>query len=276
MALSQDAYRQLAFERAFGDHGEDWIPDNGFQANRPRIVKLYEYYKNVFNSRPDLFLWAGLGRMAGGAVVDGLDFLATLPFGDPSPITKTMVEIGKTIFEDLAWLHEAYLDDPIDALVLAGAWDQARPARRSYAEALTRISSGLAPQIAEGNKALLEIEQFSIIQPLYNRLRPPSPEWSVFRLTRTATANVHPYHRDFLTSFPNVGIPKDVTLFDDRWEWINLPGGMWEKWAEGHRGPGIGVNSAERSRLVNLPFDKILRRDFAPIDPSLEPPGADL
>ncbi len=274
MALSEDAYRTRSYERAFGDHGQDWIASRGFAANRPRIIKLYEYYRNVYNARSDQLLWAGLGRMAGGAVVGGLDFFTGTPFSDPSPITTTMVEVGKAIFDDLAWLHEAFLDDPVGAIGLAAARDLTRPARRSYAEAFTRISSGIPQQIAEGNKALLEIEQFSIIQPLYDRLRPPSPEWVMFRLTRTATSNVHPYHRDFINSFPTFGVAKDVTAFGDRWEWINLPGGMWEKWGEGHRGPSVGVDSGERARLVNLPFDRILRRDFAPTIAALEPPGS--
>ena len=274
MALTREEYRRRAYQRAFGDMGEDWIPSRGYQANRPRIVKLYEYYRKVFNDRPDLFLWAGLGRMAGGAVVGGLDFMTILPFTDPSPISNTMVEIGKAIFEDLAWFHEAFVDDLPGAIALASAHDLARPAKRSYAEALRKISSGVPALISEGNQMLLEIEQFSIIQPLYDRLRPPSPEWSVFRLARTATSNVHPYHRDFINSFPSFGVAKDVTLFADRWEWINLPGGMWEKWAEGHRGPTVGVSAAERSRLVNLTFDSILRKDFAPLDPLLLPPGA--
>ena len=272
MSLTQQQYRDQAYNRAFGDRGEDWIPSRGFGANRPRIVKLYEYYKTIFNLNPDRFLWAGLGRMAGGSVVGGLDFMTGMPYGDSNPIANTMVEVGKAIFEDLAWLHEAYLDDPAAAIVLAGAYDLARRSRRSYAEALTRIFSGDVAQIAEGNKALLEIEQYSIIQPLYDRLR-NSNEYGMFRLARTATANVHPYHRDFILASPTI-IPWDITVFNDRWAWITEPGGMWEKWAEGYRGPTVGVSSAERSRLVNLPFDKIVRRDFAPIDQSLLPPGA--
>jgi hypothetical protein len=273
MPMTQQDYRDRAYQRAFGDHGESWIPAAGFAANRARIVKLYDYYRAVFNDRPDRFLWAGLGRMAGGAVVGGLDFMTSLPFSDPTPITQVMVEIGRAIFNDLAWLHEAYVDDPAAAILLAGAQDLVHPARRSYAEALTRIHNGSADQIAEGNRALLEIEQYSIIQPLYDRLRPPSPEWGIFKLTRTATGAVHPYHRDFLTSFPTTEF-RDVTLFDDRWKWINLPGGMWEKWAGGWQGPGVGVDASERARLVNLSFDRILRADFQPVNASLQPPGA--
>jgi len=275
MALTQPEYRERAYQRAFGDMGETWLPALGFAPNRARIVQLYDYYRDTFNARPVHFLWAGLGRMAGGAVLGGLDYLAGMPFGDPTPITQTMVEIGKAIFDDLAWLHEAFIDDPVAAIALAAAWDLTRSARRSYAEALTLIGSGDPAAISVGNRALLEIEQYSIIQPLYDRLRPPSPEWGVFRLTRTATANVHPYHRDFITSFPALGIAKDVTLFADRWEWILQSGGMWEKWGLGYQGAQVGIDDEERIRLVNLPIDRIVRRDFAPVNQTWVPPGAD-
>lgn len=274
MALSRDEYQRRALENAFGDHGEDWDPDRGFAANRSRIVKVYDYYRDTYNKTSDIFLWAGLGRMAGGAVVSGLDMLVTL-LPDPSPITRKMVEIGKAIFEDLAWLHEAVLDDTEGAIGLAREHDTAVLARRSYADALKDMLSGDPERVAAGNQALLENEQFSIIQPRYDDLR-NSPEVDIaflFGRTRTATANVHPYHRDFLNSFPTT-VTKNVVVFEDRWEWINLGGGMWEKWVGGFRGPGVGVSADERARLVNLPFDRIRNRDWAPVDPKLEPPGS--
>ena len=273
MAESKDVYVTRAFNRAFGDDGSGWDPNLGYQANRPRIVRLYDYYRDTYNQLPGQFLWAGLGRMAGGAVVGGLDFLSGTPGGDPTPITTAMVQIGKAIFEDLAWLHEAFLDDANGAIALAAEHDADQPARRGYADALTALASGDPAQIVAGNAALLEIEQFSIIQPLYDTLRSPSNEAGPFRLTRTATGNVHPYHRDFLTSFPSSAAGKDVTVFDDRWEWINLPGGMWEKWSGAYSGAGLGVDDAERTRLVNLPFDNLLRQDWITVDQSLLPPG---
>lgn len=273
MSLTEQEYRDRAYQRAFGDRGEDWIPTNGFQANRSRIIKLYEYYRTLFNDLPDRFFWAGLGRMAGGAVVGGLDYLTGFPlYGDGRPIPISMVEVGKAIFDDLAWLHEAYVDNTVNAIYLAGIYDLNKPSRRSYAGALTLIASGIPEQVSEGNKWLLEIEQYSIIQPIYDRLR-NSDEYGAFRLARTATSNVHPYHLDFILSFPNTNL-KDITNANDRWEWITLPGGMWEKWAEGYRSPTIGIDLTERSRLVNLSFDRILQRDFAPVNTSLLPPGA--
>ena len=65
-------YTSAAYINAFGTYDEDaWDPDQGFAANRGRIVQLYDYYRITYLKRPELFLWAGLGRMAGGAVVGG-------------------------------------------------------------------------------------------------------------------------------------------------------------------------------------------------------------
>jgi hypothetical protein len=62
------------------------------------------------------FLWAGLGRIAGGAVVSGPDLVVQV---GETFLTKTVVQIGKAIFHDLAWLREAFLDDAQNAINLA-------------------------------------------------------------------------------------------------------------------------------------------------------------
>jgi hypothetical protein len=40
----------------------------------------------LYNAQPDQFLWDGLGRIAGGAVVGGLDFMTRFPLSEPQPI----------------------------------------------------------------------------------------------------------------------------------------------------------------------------------------------
>ncbi|HEX7988216.1 MAG TPA: hypothetical protein VF616_32220 [Duganella sp.] len=267
MAYSKDVYVSRSYDNAFGDRGEDWSPELGFGANRARMIKLYDYYQDVYNKSPGVLLWAGLGRMAGAEVVAGLDYLASTE-GDIGPIQNELVSTAKAIFDDLAWLHEAWIDDPEGAVDLARDHDAQRPGQRSYAEALMAFNTGDADQIVAGNKILLEIEQFSVVQPHYDVLG----NAFTFGLTRTAAENVHPYHRGFLESFPTT-VTKDVTVAADRWEWINLPGGMWEKWASPSP---AGMDGAERSRLVNLAFDQLLRRDFAVPDglQFLLPPGA--
>src|SRR5262245_27536537 len=110
MAGDRQFYLERSYNKAFGQFDPfNWNPDVGFKPNEQRIVKLYDYYRDTYLARPDLFLWAGLGRMAGGAVLGGLRiYVAT---GSESEFTRKMVEIGKRIFEDLAWQHEAILDE---------------------------------------------------------------------------------------------------------------------------------------------------------------------
>jgi hypothetical protein len=255
-------YVSQAYINAFGKFDEpDWDPEQGFTANRARIVQLYDYYSALYQRQPGLFLWAGLGRMAGGAVVSGLDLVVQL---GETFLTKTMVQIGKAIFHDLAWLHEAFLDDPQQAISLAADHDSTSPARQSYADALRDMASGDSDRIVNGNRALLEIEQFSIIQPLYDSIA-ASSEATVFRRTRAFTNKIHPYHRDFLVRFPT----GDVIHADDRWAWITEDDGMWAKWVVME-----SVAPGERTRLVSLTFSDILAQKFDPVVQALMPTGA--
>jgi hypothetical protein len=259
-------YLTAAYTKAFGKRDEaEWDPSLGFSANRARIVKLYDYYRDAYLANPDSFLWAGLARLAGGVVVSGLDLL----FPDPGVDTVGFVQIGKNIFHDLAWQLEAFLDDPAIALKLAAQRDTEAPARVSYAGAWTKITTGDPVQIAAGNRDLLENEQFSIIQPLYDQIKSQAS----LGMASPFTNSVHPYHRDFLVDLPS----GDVTVADDRWNWITLPGGMWEKWAERHGTDTLPVEMSkeERTRLVSLSLDDIMRRNFGTLDQSLLPPGAD-
>lgn len=255
-------YLNQAYVNAFGVYDEpDWDPEKGYAANRDRIVKLYDYYKDTYLKRPDQFLWAGLGRMAGGAVVGGLDLVI---HGGETFLTKTMVRIGKAIFHDLAWLHEAFLDDSQVAIDLATTQDADSSARRSYADALKDIASGDSDRIASGNRALLENEQFSIIQPLYDDIA-ASREALIFDRTRAFTSKIHPYHRDFLVRFPT----GDVITAKDRWDWITEEDGMWAKWET------MGsIAPKERTRLVSLTFSDILNQRFDPVVDELMPIGA--
>ena len=256
-------YLIAAYNNAFGTFDEDaWDPALGFSANRARIVKLYDYYRDTYLKQPSLFLWAGLGRMAGGAVVGGLDFLiSTSP---ETFLTQTMVKIGKAIFHDLAWLHEAFLDDPGIAVTLAQQHDSESPARRSYADAMRDIASNDNRRVTAGNQALLENERFTIIQPQYDAIK-QSSEAGIFAKTSAFTRAIHPYHRDFIVKFPQ----GDVTVADDRWAWVTEPDGMWQKWVAM---PAIAP--AERTRLVSLSFDDILNQRFGPTVDALMPPGA--
>jgi hypothetical protein len=273
MAGDQQFYLKRSYVKAFGQFDpENWKPSRGFAANEPRILKLYEYYRDTYLAKPDLFLWAGLGRMAGAAVVGGLRLFAAS--GGETFFSETMVDIGKKIFEDLAWQHEAILDDEANALKLAGEHDAASPAQRSYRQAWEHILSRDPARVATGNKMLLENEQFTIIQPFYNQLV-GSTEGGLggpMRSLKAFTNSIHPYHRDFLISFPH----RDIVDKDDRWSWITETGGMWEKWAEKRGGSAapIVMKPEVRKRLVERTMAQLIRREYGEIDPTLLPVGA--
>ncbi|MGW5249035.1 hypothetical protein ACWEQN_35460 [Streptomyces sp. NPDC004129] len=85
-----------------------------------------------------------------------------------------MAGIGRDIFYDLAWQHEAFLDAPDTIVELASLHDtygQFPTARAtSYSEAWKKIASDDPDQVAAGNRDLLQNEQWTIIQPRYDAL----------------------------------------------------------------------------------------------------------
>ncbi len=274
----REFYLTRAYVKAFGQRDDAaWDPRLGYRVNRARILRLYTYYEKTFVVMPDVLLWAGLGKLAGAAVVGGLDVLLNAvvrPTPDPGPLFNAMVEIGKAIFHDLAWQHEAFLDDRKRLIELCKEQDRLHPAKRSYEQAWTDIMTIKETGIIQGNQALLENEQFTIIQPRYDQVL-AGTEALIFRRTRAFTSNIHPYHRDFLTStrFQT----KDVLIANDRWAWItDQPHGMWAKWAERHPewGPVPRMPLGERVRLAELDLEReLIPQRWAPVMNELLVPG---
>jgi hypothetical protein len=253
----RDFWTASSVDHSVGNR-DAWDPLAGFGANQSRIIQLYDYYRDLFNSNAQAFLWAGLGRMAGGAVLGGLRFLLSVS-SDPSFTTNMMVLIGKQIFLDLAWQHELFRDNVQQAITAAQRHDERFPAKSSYAMAWMAIASGDAGQVASGNQMLLSNEQFSIIQPLYDAIKAEPNAAESFAHTRAFTSNIHPYHLDFEEAMQG----GDVTNADDRWAWITQPGGMWDKW--------VIMPAEERQRLVNLSIEDIIAQRWGPIIQSLLP-----
>ncbi|MFI6959875.1 peptidoglycan-binding protein [Nocardia sp. NPDC050408] len=257
-------YTNRALAKANDAAHIEWEPTLGWAANRPRIIDLYGYYRDLYVAAPLEFLWAGLGRMAGGTIVGGLD-------ADPGFIEQSiMVRIGRDIFFDLAWMHEAFLDHPTEAIKLGHLHDRFAEytaylggvpqflrgfPTRSYGAAWNKITTGL---VAEGNQDLLENEQRTVIQPHYDVLR----TMLFAGLPTPFTNNVHPYHRAFIVDLPGA----DILLFEDRWQWITFPNGMFQRWGD--------IGADERLRLATLAMDDIIAARFGgPGRPDLLPPG---
>ncbi|MEG5041903.1 MULTISPECIES: hypothetical protein [unclassified Microcoleus] len=263
---NRDSYTLKAYGKAFGQKDDSWNPELGFKPNEQIIRKLYNYYQATYKAKSDKFLWAGLGRLAGGAVLGGL---LTPGLPDPSFLSNTMVLIGKAIFLDLAWQHELFLDDPQKAINMAREHDARFPAKAKYEIAWSKIASNTITEVAEGNRMLLANEQFTIIQPLYDRIKQTSEWFTPFLFSKTSafTPNVHPYHLPFVESFPTTR-SADVTVANDRWEWITKQDGMWDKW--------VRIPADERSRLVDLSMDDLLTRRWGSVKPEFLPPGGRL
>ena len=56
----------------FGQKDSSWNPELAFKPNERIIRRLYDYYQATYKAKSDKFVWAGLGRLAGGAVLGGL------------------------------------------------------------------------------------------------------------------------------------------------------------------------------------------------------------
>jgi hypothetical protein len=83
-------YTARSLQNAFGDpNPASFDPTLGFAPNRGRMVQIYNYYQSLYQKKPDLFLWAGLGHLAGANIVSGLDMV--LSQNAEGDVTHTLV-----------------------------------------------------------------------------------------------------------------------------------------------------------------------------------------
>jgi uncharacterized protein YukE len=203
-----------------------------------------------------------------GAVYDAADGLSMLPGGFLNPanlaehLTSEELEwyedkflvMQKSIFDDLAWQHEAYL---MGGLPMMQQLRSQNLINTSTLGAWQDIASGDPDAVERGNMALLRREQFDVIQPYYNEMRnhhgpvgdvatyafstmaeDPMPGGQAYRdydpivlsVDVVPDIPVGPFgpfgpHIDIPT--PDVNVHQSLPLpdgnlsnFDDRWGWI--------------------------------------------------------
>jgi hypothetical protein len=267
-----------------------WRPSAGFEANRENVKKVYAYYADLYNQRPEL-KWAGMAKLAGGTVYGGLEqselgktaaktatATATLT---PAPGAPTAAEAAKTaygearflqtellamqqeIFKDLAWQHQAYVEGGLPAL--EAAYQRRDIKEEKVIQAWRDIASGDENRQWQGNAVLLEREQRDILRQGYERIR-----------TRTTSLNI--------SKFPPVSLPidsgkliagamsqmaqspipggrsfrevtgdkTDITVFDDRWRWIR------DDMLPAYR----NLTPERRTALVNQSLEDLANRKF--------------
>ena len=281
---------QRAYHNAFGENVRSFPWRNRrWSEIRPILGRVYRYYGATYQREPGLFLWAGLGKLAGATVIKGVDS-GSIAFADDDLMVQTMGKIAKEIFWDVTWLHEAALDDFRAARVLATQYDARRfrvrsdgavvPARYAaardagvrvpdsryayrfgdYGRAISYLIDGSQDGPYYGNLAMLANEQWVNIQPWYDMLHANGYR-SILGRAGYLTRSVHPYHDDFAVSGRG-----QISDAPDRWRWINdSSNAMWTMWAN--------LPESERNRLVAMSMQTLMNRDWGPTLPAYEPPG---
>jgi hypothetical protein len=240
-----------ALKRA-GIQAREWEPENGFAANRENVRRVYDYYGDLYQQAPHKLLWAGLARLGGLEVFypgfllldatrrvaagEIVPWLSQIPWvrqllDDMLPeaailaaLECHLLQIQKSIFEDLAWQHEAYLHGRLDWL-----WRcyQADLLQQSDFEAWSKIHQEDDPEaIGDGNKVLVWREQERIVQPIYDML---DQELLLARWYFADRAFLHPLcamsalamaMHGHMESFHEVMPEGNIMNLTDRWQWI--------------------------------------------------------
>jgi hypothetical protein len=194
-------------------------------------------------------------------------------------VETTFLQMQKDIFDDLAWQHVAYANGGITALENVPSTDL--PAR--VLSAWKDIDSGDPARIAAGNRELLYREQHDTIQANYDRIRDHSTITHALTIGMSVMAE-SPVPgggpmRDYMTNVPvptpgvaikrpfgipvpvptvdvhNIPIPdKNVSYFDDRWEWID--GNMLPTYLRDLRQDPAGMR-----RAIDTPIEQYGRQN---------------
>jgi hypothetical protein len=286
--LTAEQWRARALTAAKIDPAT-WKPSAGFEANRENVKKVYAYYADLYNQRPEL-KWAGMAKLAGGTVYGGLEqselgrkaaqVAATAATLTPAPGAGTAAEAAKTaygeaqflqtqlldmqkeIFKDLAWQHQAYVEGGLPALEAAyqrGELDS------DQMQAWRGIASSDDNQQWSGNTRLLYREQKVILDTGYEQIRsrvtslnlsrfpPVSLPIDSGKMIAGAMSQMAESPIPGGRSFREVtGDKTDITVFKDRWNWIK------EDMLPAYR----NLTPERRTALVNQSLEELAGRRF--------------
>ena len=247
-------WRARALEAAGIDPAK-WDPDAGFKVIKPIVEQVYAYYMKLFNRNENL-LWAGMAKLAGGQVYRGLGVLQTTidvagMSGDTSPdvvifysntVQVRLLFAQRAIFEDLAWQHQAFVEAGLPALVAAGS--------AARVDAWRDIASGDPARVRRGNKTLLRHEQEVVLAPTYTAIRDIRDFDMIPKQMSAEALSPVPGGKPFAEVVPG----GDITVFADRWKWIEtdmLP--AYERLTPGRR-----------RQLVNTPLADLADQRWPP------------
>jgi hypothetical protein len=261
------------------DGGSVWVVGESasFQANKDIIHQVYDYYGALNKQNPQKCIWAGLGRVAGGPFFGGfmrideiesqaksyLDRCMSAPasfweslgredcesgpllieekitYDECDASIKALMQMGRDIFDDLAWQHEAYLAGGlVEIQRLAGAGEFGATGRFNDATPCIDIWTMIDKDDAgawSGNLKLFEREQLVTIPSGYRKL---SGQFAVPTVMSYLAKSPHPWGRSF-NDFWKQTTPFDshyVTEDKPRWDWMRMeiyP--TWQSAGDGNR-----------------------------------------
>jgi hypothetical protein len=247
-----------------------------FDDNKSIIHAVYDYYGTLYDRNPAKCHWAGLARIAGGPFFKGFALISTMekaaaavtstmpifgPLAGPGAVEchaalKTLMEMGKRIFTDMAWQHEAYTVGgiaEIRRLKAAGEFDRPykdEPVPHDTPDAWETIDRD-DPGSWSGNTDLFRREQLTIIPPGYSVLHLLPGVGPIM----TANADSpHPWGHSFNDFFHQSSLLEShwVTIDADRWLWMSqdiLP--TYQARSE-----------SERGTLVHKSLEDLMDRKF--------------
>ena len=227
-----------------------WRPGDGFERNRSIVERVYCYYAGLFNRDQNL-LWAGMAKLAGGEVYSALKLAqayidSNRPYSDDSwveamlanyarVVQEALLDAQKAIFWDLAWQHQAFVKGGVAELETVRAAGADVPI-----DAWRDIASGDPGRIRQGNRALLLREQQVILAPFYQAIRDiPDFDQIPAQMSLAARSPI-PSGKPFHAVVPD----GDITVFTDRWKWIETD--MLPKYEQ--------LTPARRRQLVHTPL----------------------
>lgn len=226
-----------------------------------RNMEISSRYAWLHAQQPTAFKWAAMAAIASHHVrlvlypfrldADGSGYV-DLPrsLSRRRMLTEdanTMREVNNAIFDDIVWVHLAYLtaSDGVETLrrllgpqreherLLAAfeAIDQGRTVLAD--ESSTRVARAAAADLVwAGNLALLEHEQSTVVQPLFERLSGTFAR--LVSMGSTTTFEVRGLRQElrYFSSFSLYSLTwglsgalrartvPSITRFDDRWRWL--------------------------------------------------------
>ena len=247
-----------------------WDPSLGADANRETIIKVYEYYAQLYLRDPDL-QWAGMANMIGpsfaagffdlaqfrrigetvgdlppplrDALPPGVDQLADLTAEDLRFFETTFLDMQQQIFFDQGSMHQAYVDGGLEAIEemrAAGLIDD------SILEGWRQVDSGVPAEVAKGNTTFLRREQENIIDDEYRLMYEHSPTGPAMTWAMTLIgAPSIPGAQGYPDVFPQV-----VAFETPGPERVGTPSSIF-----GHDIPHISVDNPTQVRVeVKTPF----------------------